>query len=342
MSVSSDVNRVVESVEEATTDSTAARYAGAIRVWAKWCDAEGKEPLAATPLDIEEYLRYLWSEDGKDYAFKTVSLHRSALTKFFDRAEALADSGRDIPDPREVSPVDALQWENPSSAMTLGDLGIDKGEKKTERAKALEGEDWQSLDPGEVEDMVNNVPSPVLRNELLCRLMYQCMLRRGEVARLKLEHIDRDRRVVVIPSEISKNGEERTVPWVTNRVDTLLDLWIESDREASPYSDSDYLFVTHKSGQMEDRAVSEVVRKAADNAGVNETLYTTATGVDISKVTGHELRRAGARRRWDNGTGIYAIKKLLGHESVETTKEYINAEKEQLIKKGRENWFDDD
>lgn len=335
--MNADVNAVIEDVEKSTTDSTAERYAGAIRVWAKWCATEEHDPFAATSLDIRNYLQHL--HDAEGYAYQTLTVHRAALSKFFTRAVELAKNGRDVPDPRKASPVEPLEWENPSQEMSMGDLGVSKAEKATKRDQALDGEEWQSLSPDEVEDMIANAPAPVVRNELLLRLAYECMMRRGEVARLKKSDVDHDRRAITIRAEISKTGQERTVPWVSNRVDTLMGIWLNADREASRYSDSEYLFITQKSGQLADYTVSNIVRTAAENAeSVQETLYTDAMGRDISKVTGHELRRAGARRRWNNGTDIYTIKELLGHESIETTRRYIRAEEDQLIEKGRANW----
>ncbi len=60
-----DIDTVIEEVERKTSDSTGSRYAGSIRVWAKWCETEGKNPFETTPKDIEDYLQFQADEGGQ-------------------------------------------------------------------------------------------------------------------------------------------------------------------------------------------------------------------------------------------------------------------------------------
>jgi integrase/recombinase XerD len=198
-------------------------------------------------------------------------------------------------------------------------------------------DDGATLTPDDVEELVDNVPAPKLRNELLLRLMYQCMLRRGEAARIRLENVDRDKRSVFIPAEDSKTGDEHTA-YYNASLDFLMNQWIDADRESSLYSDSPYLFVSQRNERLSDFTVSSLVRRSAENAGIQETLYTDANGRDISRITGHSLRRAGATRRWNNGADIYTVKELLNHSSVETTKRYLRLQDDDLAEKARQSW----
>lgn len=338
--MSDDVNAVIAEVENKTSDSTGSRYAGAIRVFAKWCETEGQDPFAATPRTVENYLQYQADEGGQGdggYAYQTLTVHRAALTQFYKRAKRLAED-KVVPDPRRESPRDALEWENPAQAVSMGDINVETTDTKRNDVFANRpDDDGATLSPDEVEDLADSVPAPKVRNELLVRLMYQCMLRRGEAARIRLENVDRDAREVFIPAEDSKTGEAHTA-YYNASLDFLMNQWVDADRESSLHSDSPYLFVSQKSERLADYTVSNIVRTAADNAGHQETLYTDAKGRDISRVTGHALRRAGATRRWNNGADIYTVKELLNHDSVETTKEYLRLKDDDLAEKARQSW----
>lgn len=338
--MSDDVNAVIAEVENKTSESTGSRYAGAIRVFVKWCKAEGKDPFAATPRTVENYLQYQADEGGKGdsgYAYQTLTVHRAALTQFYKRAKRLAED-KVTPDPRRESPLDPLEWENPAQAVSMGDINVETTDTKRNDVFANRpDDDGSTLTPDDVEKLANNVPAPKLRNELLVRLMYQCMLRRGEAARIRLENVDREKRSVFIPAEDSKTGESHTA-YYSASLDFLMNQWIDADRESSLYSDSPYLFLTQKSDRLADYSVSNIVRQSASNADLQETLYVDAKGREISRVTGHALRRAGATRRWNNGADIYTIKELLNHKSVETTKNYLRLQDDDLAEKARQSW----
>lgn len=338
--MSDDVNTVITEVESKTSDSTGSRYAGAIRVFGKWCKEEGQDPFAATPRTVENYLQHL-SDDGgtgdSGYAYQTLTVHRAALAQFYKRAQRLAEDGL-VPDPRNQSPRDSLQWENPAQDVSMGDIDVETTDtKRNDVFKNRPDDDGATLTPEEVEQLADNVPAPKVRNELLIRLMYQCMLRRGEAARIRLENVDRESREVFIAAEDSKTGEPHTA-YYNASLDRLMSLWVDADREGSLYSDSPYLFVSQRNERLSDFTVSSIVRQAAENAEIQETLYTDASGRDISRVTGHALRRAGATRRWNNGADIYTVKELLNHTSVETTKEYLRLKDDDLAEKARQSW----
>lgn len=338
--MNNDINTVIEEVERKTSDSTGSRYAGAIRVWAKWCESEGIDPFESTPKDVEDYLQYQANEGGQGdggYAYNTLTVHRAALVQFFKRAKRVAENGT-VPDPRRVSPLDPLEWENPAKEVGMGDINVETTDTKRNHVfDNRPNDDGATLSPDDVEKLANNVPAPKVRNELLVRLMYQCMLRRGEAARIRRKNVDRDKREVFIPAEDSKTGDSHTA-YYNASLDRLMSLWWDADRESSLHSDSPYLFVSQKSDRLADYTVSNIIRTAADNAGLQEPLYTDAKGREISRVTGHALRRAGATRRWNNGADIYTIKELLNHDSVETTKEYLRLKDEDLAEKARSTW----
>lgn len=321
---SDNVEAVISRIESILPKS-ASRYAGAIRVYAKWCDDRPHTPFDVMPLDVEDYLLHLTNDEN--YAYQTVSVHQSALSKFFEVAEKLADGGR----------IDAsVPSDNPVETVSLKDVA---GNNKTKKELALEGtDDRHSLPKEDIEKIADNVPSPTLRNELLVRLMYQGMLRRKEVTHLKLENINREERSVTIPSDISKTGESRTVFYMPS-LDRLLQLWLDVDRESYALAaDSAYVFLSNERERLSRFHVGDVVRRAADNAGLQEILYTDASGKDKAKITAHTLRHSGAVRRWKGDADLRTIQKLLGHQSISTTETYLDVGDEDLAEKARKSW----
>lgn len=337
--VTDDAAKVIREVERKKSESTAKRYASCIRTYDKWCQTNDVDPFAATQRTVENYLQHKHDADG--YAYKTLNLHRAALVEFYKRADRLA-TDKVVPDPRSQSPRESRMWENPAEAMSMGDINV--GSSNTRREDIFESrpdDDGAALTPDEFEELANNVPAPTVRNELLVRLMYQCMLRRGEAARIRLENVDRDAREIYIPAEDSKTGSSHTV-YYNASLDSLMSMWWDADRKATPTPDSPYLFVSNKGGRLRDNRVSDIVKEAAENAGLQETLYTNARGQEIARYAGHAPRRAGATRLWNNGADIYTVKEALNHDSVETTKNYLNLTTEDLGDKVRSAWNSDD
>jgi integrase/recombinase XerD len=300
-------------------------------VYAKWCHERPHDAFDVTPLDVEDYLLHL--SNDKEYAYQTVSVHQSALSKFFETAEKLVDGGR----------IDAtLPSENPVEEVSLKDVTTTT---KTKKEQALEGsEDRHGLPPEKVDEIANAVPSPTVRNELLVRLMYQGMLRRKEVARLKLDDIDRDNRSITIRSDVAKNGESRTVYYMPT-LDRLMRLWWDIDRDSYALADeSDYLFLSNEREHLSRFHVGQIVVRAAENSGHQSVLYTAADGTEKNTITAHTLRHSGAVRRWSDdehgngGADLRTLQKLLGHQSIKTTETYLDVGDDDLAQKARNTW----
>jgi len=324
------VNVVIDRINR-TLPKSASRYAGSIRVYAKWCHDRPHDAFDVTPLDVEDYLLHLSSD--KDYAYQTVSVHQSALSKFFETAQKLADGGR----------LDAtVPADNPVDDVSLTDVTTTT---KTKKEQALEGsEDRHGLPPEKVEKLASAVPSPTVRNELLVRLMYQGMLRRKEIARLKLSDIDRENRSITIRSDVAKNGESRTVYYMPT-LDRLMRLWIDIDRESYALADeSEYVFLSNERVHLSRFHVGNIVVRAAEGADLQSVLYTAADGTEKNTITAHTLRHSGAVRRWsedENGNGgadLRTLQKLLGHESIKTTEKYLDVGDDDLAQKARNTW----
>lgn len=205
--------------------------------------------------------------------------------------------------------------DDPSDKVRLADYApkITRKEEVTKEKRV-----WLRKD--ELKALVESVPGPTLRNRLVVLMQYFTALRRQELSDIKLNDIDRDKREVKVRG---KRGKINTAHWQP-RLDGLLTAWLDMDyRDASPYArESEYLFVTESTPQLSGSRINDIVKEAAENAGIQEVLYEDAEGKKQYKVTSHTLRHSFAMHYLDNGGTIDVLSKLLAHSLVTTTDIY--------------------
>lgn len=330
------INTIIKQVEKTHASGTGDRYAGSLRVWARWCEETNIDPLAVTRLDIENYLRELYEEDG--YAYSTIGVHLSSLKSFFDNAPTVAEANL-APHPANKSP--ATNWTNPAADISMPDIITDKADREyTKKDRALQeiGE-TKGISEEQAEKVIENAPSPTLRNQILLRLSYQAMLRRVEIGELKLGDISLEESSIRIRPEVSKNGKERYTYYQPS-LNTALKSWLDVDRESySDASDTDYVFTSTKGGRISPPRIGKIYQKAVDSAEIGqEVLYIDASGNEKYKHSFHDLRHAGATRRWKNGCDLRTLQKLLGHSDISTTETYLDVEDEEVGRKSRASW----
>jgi integrase/recombinase XerD len=243
--------------------------------------------------DIRDYLHSMM-EDG--YGDKTVDSARTGILKFYqqlDIEDNPADSGR----------LNIWNWYEYS------------GKTRKEKESTI-----SYLSSDEIGELVEHLPPPVLRNELIVRLMFETGMRASELCNLKLGDIDTDKREVQIRG--GKGNKDRTV-WYTDGLDNLLELWLV-DRQ-SVMKESPYLFPTNRSQHITVSSLSDIIHKGAEQAGIQETLYVDKAGKNRNRVTPHTLRHSFAMHSLDAGMPTRYVQKLMGHDKIETTEVYLDA-----------------
>jgi integrase/recombinase XerD len=255
-----------------------------------------------------EHLLKQMLDDG--YAGNTVSIQATALSVFY----------------REIGFDD----DNPALNTNVSDWSaLKKGTKKEQHANS---DDVHYLKPDDVQKLADNVPSPVVRNKLLVLLLYQTGMRRSEAAPVRLDNIDQDARSIDIRAD--KTEDNRTVYYQPN-LDFLMNQWIEVDRKSLPTADSPYLFNSFKSYMINNRHISSIVKKAADNAGLQESLYKDQAGKEHSRVSSHTLRHSFGVQSIKNGMDTRSLQLLMGHSQISTTEKYLKLTKDDLASRAR-------
>jgi len=288
------------------SDNTAREYRRHIRRFRDYLAEQTDATLwDAHSGHAEDFYEFMLQDQG--YAPSSVRVAHAALGDFYDQFDRFGEEGR-----RGFPQVSVAQ--DPTEYATPERIdGMHKSSKKD-----VEGGD-RPLTSEEVQELVDSVPAPTVRNQLMVRLLYQTGMRRSELVRVKLDHIDRDARRVAVYGK--KTEDPRTV-WYQPSLDSLLSMWIEGDRDAVfNAAESPYLFPTRRQERMDEQTVTDVVTEAAENAGLQEVVYENRAGQEIRRVGAHTLRKSFGVHFINDGGDISFLADLLGHDDIETTKE---------------------
>jgi integrase/recombinase XerD len=151
----------------------------------------------------------------------------------------------------------------------------------------------------------------LLKHRLLIGLIYGCGLRCMEVRNVRLVDLQFDRMQLHIVQ--GKGKKDRFVP-LSQHLIRGIKQYVEAEHP------SDYLFngkpVAQAGGDFDSRyssrGVQWVVKTIAKDAGIHKDVHT------------HTLRHCYAVHLLEDGINIVTLKDLLGHESIETTMEYLH------------------
>lgn len=175
------------------------------------------------------------------------------------------------------------------------------------------------------------------RNRALMELIYSCGLRLAEIQQLDRQDVDlrggevrvvgKGRKERIVPvgrkardaleayrSALEEDGPDRpTGPWGRRRGAGDG----EEDRPRAP------LFLSTRGRRLSRRQIQRVVAESLDRVAEGEGLST------------HALRHSFATHLMDAGADLMAVKELLGHASLSTTRIYTHTSVEQLRREYR-------
>lgn len=153
-----------------------------------------------------------------------------------------------------------------------------------------------------------------LRDRAMLLLMARLGLRAGDVAALRLEHIDWQESCVTVTG---KNRNEARLPLPQDVGDAML-AWLDGGR---PEHDGDHVFLTVYAPfrPLHHGTVSGMVARVAKRAGV-----------DLPRAGSHVLRHSVATGLLAQGMSLPAIGALLRHATLDTTMIYAKVDIELL------------
>lgn len=149
------------------------------------------------------------------------------------------------------------------------------------------------------------------RNLTLFTVMVSTGLRRNEIVNVRLEDVNiAENRLFVATGK----GNKQRVVYFSDEAKALLSEWIAAHRKLYKYAEeSEYLFLTQKSGQMDVSMVNRIVN------GLYKEAQMEGKGFVV-----HSTRKTFATTVYDNTQDIAVVQSLLGHSSPQTTMRYIS------------------
>jgi len=146
------------------------------------------------------------------------------------------------------------------------------------------------------------------RRGLMLRTLLETMLRVSEFVSLQVEDVSFKEGLVIVHD--GKGGKRREVP-ITDSLERELRLHV-GGRNTGP------LFQSPRGGTYSARRIQQIVKETAEAAGIQKRVYP------------HLLRHTMATRLVNGGMPIEHVRKVLGHESIDTTRVYAETATESV------------
>ncbi len=160
-----------------------------------------------------------------------------------------------------------------------------------------------------------------LRNRAIFELIYSSGLRLTEVHTLDVPDLDFERGQVRVKG---KGSKVRIVPVgeiALRHIKRYLDARADV---AGPSAEREALFLSSRRSRLSRRQIQRAVQELLDVVALGEGLST------------HGLRHSFATHLVDGGADLVAVKEMLGHASLSTTRIYTHTSREQLRKAYRQ------
>jgi integrase/recombinase XerC len=159
------------------------------------------------------------------------------------------------------------------------------------------------------------------RDRLIVELLYATGIRVGELVRLDIDDLDRQRRVIRV---LGKGRKERTVPYGL-AAERALESWLGQGRARLAVAGSGPALLLGSRGRRIDQ---RAVRRA-----VHDYAQRLPGAPDLGP---HALRHTAATHLLDGGADLRVVQELLGHASLATTQIYTHVSGDRLLRAYRQ------
>lgn len=151
-----------------------------------------------------------------------------------------------------------------------------------------------------------------IKHKAMLSLIYSCGLRCGELLKLKQEHVDSRRGVLIIKQ--SKGRKDRIAPLSNKIIDLLRQYYLACKPQV-------YLFEGQNKGEpYDERSLQNVLKQSLEKVNI------------LKPVSLHWLRHSYATHLLENGTDLRYIQEILGHSSSKTTEIYTHVSTKNIQK----------
>lgn len=161
------------------------------------------------------------------------------------------------------------------------------------------------LSKEEIAKIINSLSNP--KHRLILKTIYGLGLRISELADLKPENIEFERKMVLIKD--AKGKKDRYV---------MLPEKLAEDLKSYIYLNKGKYLFEGRAGKLSLKTIQKIFENSVKKAGIKKN------------VSCHTLRHSFATHLLENGVDIRIIQKLLGHSKLETTQIYTHVSNIQI------------
>jgi integrase/recombinase XerD len=148
-----------------------------------------------------------------------------------------------------------------------------------------------------------------IRNEVILWVLYDTGIRLGELCGLQLKDYDADRDWLIVRG---KGQKERKIT-IGHNASIKLKRYLSVWRDKFPAADYDTHLFLHTEGALTSHGVQSMIRRLSKRAGF-----------DDKRIYPHLFRHSFAVRFLMMGGDIFSLQELLGHEDMETIRNYLH------------------
>lgn len=154
-----------------------------------------------------------------------------------------------------------------------------------------------------------------LRDRAMLELLYASGLRVSELTSVRLEEVDRPRRLVRVTG---KGDKTRIVPF-GQAAGEALDRYLQRARPALVKSRTkSFVFLSIRGGRLTSERIRQIIRTRAGAAGIEQHVWP------------HLMRHSFATHLLGNGADLRVIQEMLGHADIGTTQVYTHVDQKRL------------
>jgi len=290
-----------------------------LRRFHAWLRDERDEHV--TDVDSGRLKSFLEAHDSAGYRPNTVTVTGDGVKAFYGALRT--DFG-----------VDVREFINGGAPTEVKLSNLDAATDGQSISEESSGKKRPYVTKSEKEKLLDSVPEPSIRNKLIIQLLWETGFRRSTLANVSLGDVDRDRRRITV--DVPKTGNTKTVTFSTAVAD-LMETYVEFIRDGAYCADSsDALFLGYRN-PLDVQGIGNVVREAAERAGIQSVVAHDASGRPRYRVTAHKLRHGLAHHLLhEKNFNIEEVRDQLGHSDISVTQTYVEQEEDERLAAMRE------
>lgn len=331
--------------KDGTKESTITTRRREVRYWLAFCESKNIDPLAATTEDVKGYIQV-----NSHLADTTRGSYYRSVQSFYSIVQNdAADDRLELENGHPCKDRDTINLKDDYN------IHENKAEYKLQHDLARDGldgvrdgsSDILALKPDQIELLFESAPGKTpearLRNEIAVRLNWYTGCRSIELSRLDIDQIDWEEcRINVRSAKLNPKEHSdliRRDVYFPEEFRFQLKRWCQRVRHSFSSAvepNSGNILVTTQSSEMPGPQINNVVKQAAENAGVQRPLRPADPGPDdeIKEwfVTTHRIRRS-AISHWVNdceSLGLHQVRRIAGHARIEQTMDYVEDDDDQI------------